>query len=125
MATSFLLKAFSSARSLLRRPVVASPELAAAIEWHQLAQEAEALLGERGWVLLRSFGRMMSGPYSGRYVSALAPDEVRALLAALQRGARIPVHLMHRHQSGNYEASTLSLADGCLMMHYPDRSEAA
>lgn len=102
-----------------------SPEYMAAVEWHQLAQEAEALLGERGWTLLRSFGRMMSGPYSGRYVSALAPDEVRRLLAALRRGAQIPVHLMHRHRSGTYESSWLALADGRLVMHYADRTEAA
>lgn len=103
----------------------ASRMLEAAREWHRLGEEGEAALGRDGWALFRSFGRLMSGSYSGSYVSALPPSEVRALLRALQLGQRIPVHLMHRHRSGNYEASSLSLSAGRLVMHFPDRREAA
>lgn len=94
-------------------------------EWHRLGEEGERLLGASGWSLLRSYGRVMSGPHSGSYVSALAFEEVRRLLLALQRGERIHIHLMHRHHGGNYESSELSLTDGRLVMHYPDRSEPA
>lgn len=102
-----------------------SPELHAAREWHRLGEEGEAVLGTGGWSLFRSFGRIMSGAYSGRYVSALPREEVLALLEALRRGERIPIHLMHRHRTGHYEASCLSLDEGRLMMHYADRSEPA
>jgi hypothetical protein len=91
----------------------------------QLAAEGVSLLGRRGWGLLRSYGRVMSGTYSGLYVSALPAAEVRTLLMALKRGERIPVHLMHRHRSGCYESSRLSLTEGRLLMHYPDRTEPA
>lgn len=94
-------------------------------ERQRLTEEGEALLGHSGWSLLRTYGRMMSGSYSGQYVSGLPSAEVRALLHALQRGQRIPVHLMHRHRSGCYEASWLSLCEGRLMMHYTDRTEPA
>jgi hypothetical protein len=99
--------------------------LEAAREWHRLGLEAEELLGIHGWSLLRSYGRLMSGPYSGSYVSGLPFGEVRKLLLALQRGERIDVHLMHRHRSGRYESSELSLTDGRLLMHYVDRTEPA
>lgn len=98
---------------------------AAVHEWHRLAHEGEAVLGPTGWVLLRRYGRMMSGTFSGQYVSGLPAAEVRALLEALQRGERIPVHLMHRHRSGCYESSSLSLVHGRLLMHYSDRTEPA
>lgn len=103
----------------------ANEALAAAREWHRLGVEAEELLGRRGWSLLRSYGRLMSGPYSGSYVSGIPFSEARKLLLALEQGERVPVHLMHRHRSGNYESSVLSLAGGELVMHYPDRSEPA
>lgn len=99
--------------------------LEAALERHRLGQEGERLLGATGWPLFRSYGRMMRGPYSGSYVSGLPVDEVRRLLAALKRGQRIPVHMMHRHRSGNYESSELSLTDGRLVMHFAARSEPA
>ena len=97
----------------------------AAHEWDRLTQEGQALLGPTGWNLLRRYGRLMAGTYSGQYVSALPGAEVRALLQALQRGEQIPVHLMHRHRSGDYHSSWLSLADSCLLMHYSDRTEPA
>lgn len=102
-----------------------NPTVEATREWHRLEVEAEELLGPTGWGLLRSYGRLMSGPYSGRYVSALPFSDVRQLLLALRRGERIPVHLMHRHRSGNYESSVLSLSEEGLVMHYADRSELA
>lgn len=101
------------------------PAMEAAREWHRFGLEVEELLGTRGWGLLRSYGKLMSGTHNGSYVSGLPLSEARKLLDALQRGERIPVHLMHRHRSGNYESSELSLTDGRLMMHYPDRSEPA
>jgi hypothetical protein len=107
------------------RSVRTNPTLEAAREWHKLGVEGEELLGAKGWSLLRSYGRLMSGPYSESYVSALPFREVRQLLLALRRGERIPVHLMHRHRSGHYESSELSLSEGVLMMHYPDRNEVA
>lgn len=94
-------------------------------ERHRLTHDAEALLGPTGWALLRTYGRLMSGRFCGQYVSGLPDAEVRALLKALQHGEEIPVHLMHRHRSGCYESSRLSLAQGRLMMHYRDRIEGA
>ena len=94
-------------------------------QWHRLAGEGAKLLGDTGWVLFRSYGRIMAGPHSGSYVSGLPMDEVRRLLSALAMGERVPVHLMHRHASGNYEPSELSLTDGRLVMHYSGRSEPA
>jgi hypothetical protein len=112
-------------KELRTRRQSAAALMDAAREWHALAQQGEALLGRKGWTLLRGYGRMMSGPYSGQYVSALPAAEAAVLLKALQRGETIPVHLMHRHRSGCYEASFLSLADGRLLMHYPGRTEPA
>lgn len=97
----------------------------AAVEWNRLRHEGEEVLGVAGWRLFRRFGRVMAGPYSGSYVSGLSFDETRRLLWALKEGRRIPVHLMHRHRSTNPAASELSLADGCLVMHYATRSEPA
>jgi hypothetical protein len=91
----------------------------------RLTQEGEALLGSVGWALLRTYGRVMSGTHSGRYVSALPCAEVRVLLQALQHGVGIPVHLMHRHRSGCHESSWLSLVEGRLLMHFPERTEPA
>jgi len=97
----------------------------AAREWHELSLKGDALLGARGWTLLRTHGRLTTGPHSGHYVSALSADEVHALLQALGRGERIPVHLMHRHRSGDSELSCLCLVDGKLVMNFADRTESA
>jgi hypothetical protein len=112
-------------KRLRTRPNSAASLMDAAREWYGVAQEGEALLGKSGWTLMRGYGRMMSGPHSGQYVSALPVADVRVLLQALQRGEKVPVHLMHRHRSGCYEASSLSFASGRLLMHYLDRSEPA
>lgn len=102
-----------------------NPALEAAREWHQLRLDGERLLGVTGWRLFRGYGRLMSGPHSGSYVSSLPCDEVRRLLVAMQRGERIPVHLMHRHRSGTYDSSALSLVNGRLVMHFAERTESA
>jgi hypothetical protein len=115
----------ASLQARLRRTAAAPTLMDVVLEWHQLSQEGQALLGETGWTLLRAYGRVMSGKFTGQYVSGLPVDEVRSLLRALQRGQRVPVHLMHRHRSGNYESSSLSLSDGRLLMHYGSRTEPA
>lgn len=119
------MKLVSKLKELCNRATSRSWLIDVALERHRLAQEGEAVLGRAGWGLLRRYGRMMSGTFSGQYVSGLPGAEVRALLRALQRGERIPVHLMHKHRSGCYESSSLSLVDGCLLMHYSDRTEPA
>ena len=118
------MRVLSKLKTLCNR--TESPSLMdAAREWHSLGHEARALLGPRGWALFRSYGRLMSGTHSGQYVSALPASYVRALLQQLQAGNQVPVHLMHRHRSGCYESSRLSVTDGRLLMHYPDRTEFA
>lgn len=115
----------SKLKGLCMRAAFPGSAMAVARDLERLTQEGEALLGLTGWALLRRYGRLMSGTYSGQYVSALPGAEVRTLLQALRRGDRIPVHLMQRHRSGCYESSWLSLARGRLLMHYPDRTEPA
>ena len=97
----------------------------AALEIDRLRQEGEEVLGVAGWRLFRSYGRVMSGPYSGNYVSGLPFEEARRFIIALKQGQRVPVHLMHRHRSGNFGVSELSVEDGSLVMHYATRSEPA
>ena len=94
-------------------------------ELQDLDRYALNLLRRRGWGLLFSYGRLMHGPDSGMYVSALPTEVVVALLDALARGDELYVHLMHRHVSGNYESSMLRLVDGRLVMRFPDREELA
>lgn len=119
------MRLLSKLRALWNRTESPESLMDVAREWHSLGHEAEALLGPGGWPLFRGYGRLMSGPYSGQYASALPSSNVRALLQQLQAGDRVPVHLMHRHRSGCYESSWLSLAEGRLLMHYPDRTESA
>lgn len=73
-------------KELFARTASADALMEAAREWNTLKREGEALLGPTGWTLLRRYGRLMSGTYSGQYVSALPASQVRALLQALQRG---------------------------------------
>lgn len=122
---SRLLRMLSKLKELSTRSAFPASAMTFARDLERLTLEGEGILGPSGWALLRRYGRVMSGTYSGRYVSALPPADVRALLKALQRGDRIPVHLMHRHRSGCYESSWLSLAEGRLLMHYPERTEPA
>ena len=94
-------------------------------ERRQLERRAEALLGKRGWELLISYGRVMSGHRSGLYVSALPTEEIQEILEALSRGDDVDVHLMHRHLSGSYMSSTLRLEGGHLMMRFSTGVERA
>jgi hypothetical protein len=86
---------------------------------------ADEVLGKRQAHLLRRYGRVMSGPCSGSYVSGIAPSAARAYIEAMARGEEIPVHLMHRHRSGTYESSSLQMVDGRLIMKFDDRTELA
>lgn len=91
----------------------------------QLRAEAERLLGDRAWFLLESYGKLMDGPRSGLYVSGLSGEEQLTLAKRLIAGETVHVHLMHRHRSGNYEASSLRWDDGTLVMVFRDRERIA
>jgi hypothetical protein len=84
---------------------------------------AEQVLGNRGWSLFQRYGRITDGPRSGMYVSGLEMDEVATLLADLETGKELYVHLMHRHRSGDHEQSALRLVDGAFVMRFSDREE--
>jgi hypothetical protein len=90
-----------------------------------LADFGEQALGKRGWTLLRSYGRVITGPNVGRYVNALPIAEIRRIVGALVAGKEVHVHLMHKHVSGCYESSRLRLVDGRLVMVYRNRQELA
>ena len=94
-------------------------------KWLAMYQSAGAALGDRNWRLLCSYGRVMSGPHSGLYVSGIPMPAAQAFIAALLRGEEISVHLMHRHVSGNYESSRLRFDGTRLWMHFADRTELA
>lgn len=91
----------------------------------ELVGRAQVLLGERAWSLLQSYGKLMSGPHSGHYVSALPAQTQLSVAEQLVAGKTLPIHLMHRHRSGNYETSSLKWRDGQLVMSFKDREEAA
>lgn len=82
----------------------------------ELAREGEALLGTRQWTLLSSYGRLMAGPHAGSYFNALPVQTQRDMLSKLVAGEEIAVHLMHRHRSGHYEASSLRYENSELWM---------
>lgn len=89
----------------------------------ELSKYAEARLGARGWFMFSCYGRVMSGQFSGRYVSGLPLSVARELVDALASGETLDIHLMHKHRSGVYESSQLRLRDGRLEMHFADRVE--
>ena len=93
--------------------------------WLALHQGAAAALGHRNWRRLCSHGRVMSGPYSGQYVSGIPVPVAEAFVQALLHGEAIPVHLMHGHRPGTHESSCLRLVDGRLVMFFGDRIELA
>ena len=93
--------------------------------WLAMHHCAAAALGHRNWRRICSHGRVMSGPHSGQYVSGIPVPAAQALIQALLRGEAIPVHLMHRRRSGNYETSRLRLVNGQLLMVFSDRTELA
>jgi hypothetical protein len=88
-----------------------------------LHMEAERLLGQPQWFLLSNYGKLMSGPDAGMYVSGIAYDRARAIVHALMAGEQVDVHLMHRHRSGNYEASALRFSKGKFLMVFSNRTE--
>lgn len=94
-------------------------------KWLAMYQSAGAALGDRNWRLLCSYGRVMSGPHGGLYVSGIPMPAAQAFIAALLRGEEVPVHLMHRHVSGNYESSRLRFDGTRLWMCFADRAELA
>lgn len=91
----------------------------------KLRMQAERLLGEKAWFLVESYGKLMDGPDSGRYVSALKGEGKLDIAKRLVAGQLVTVHLMHRHRSGNHEVSSLRLRDGQLLMVFKDREELA
>lgn len=108
--------------------VTASMDESEANPFHRLVEvrlEAECLLGERSWFLLSCYGKLMDGPRAGSYVSGI-PSEVQIdIVHRLVRGETIHVHLMHRHRSGHYEASSLRWSQHGLVMVFRDREEPA
>lgn len=87
---------------------------------------AERLLGKRSWALLSCYGRFMTGPHTGSYVSGVPFAVQHEIIHRLARGETVPVHLMHRHVSGNYESSSLRWSrSGGFVMAFPDREEKA
>ncbi|WP_416761835.1 hypothetical protein ACNI65_06220 [Roseateles sp. So40a] len=91
----------------------------------ELQEVARELLGGPALWMLLSYGRVMEGARVGRYVSGLPGDEQLELARKLSRGETVPVHLMHRHQSGNYESSSLRWEGGNLFMVFADREDPA
>lgn len=91
----------------------------------EVRQQAEQLIGARAWALVSSFGKLMDGPQAGLYVSGIAFDEQLAVVRRLACGETVPVHLMHKHKSGNYQASALRLSSSGLVMVFADREELA
>lgn len=87
--------------------------------------QAESLLGARAWSLLQSYGKLMAGPHSGHYVSALPAQDQLGIAEQLVAGKTLFIHLMHRHRSGNYETSSLGWRDGQLVMVFADREQLA
>lgn len=91
----------------------------------KLSAQAERLLGAAAWSLLRSYGKLMAGPHSGHYVSGLPAQDQLNVAEQLVAGKTLLIHLMHRHRSGNYEASALRWNGRRLVMVFKDREEAA
>lgn len=91
----------------------------------EVRREAERIIGKRAWLLLTCYGKLMAGPHAGSYVSALAGDEQLKLVRRLLSGDTVLVHLMHRHQSGNYETSSLRWTPAGLVMVFCDREVPA
>ena len=92
----------------------------------ELTRYGQEQLGVREWGLLHSYGKLMTGePFGGLYVSGVPCEMGKCFVDALVRGETIKVHLMHRHRSGHYEASSLRLHGGRLVMVFNDREELA
>ena len=97
-----------------------------ALEEHLvLYRYADKVLGPKAHRLLVRYGRVMSGPYGGLYVSGIPTAVAKELIERLVNGDEIGVHLMHRHVSGNYESSRTRYDGSRLWMLFTDRSELA
>lgn len=95
-------------------------------QYLMLTRLAERRLGPRSWFLLSCYGRLMTGPYSGLYVSGLPYAAQRELIHQLTQGETVPVHLMHRHMSGTYVSSSLRWSPHCgFVMVFPECEEKA
>ena len=106
--------------------MVKDPELARWVrDYSELVRRAEQILGARGWAVLYAYGRLMSGPRSGIYLSALPLEEIGLTIDRLADGCELDIHLMHRYRSDHQEASRLLLIGGKLFMRYRDRDEPA
>jgi hypothetical protein len=51
---------------------VEHPAVSSLLRHAEVCREAERIIGERAWHLLSFYGKLMAGPRSGSYVSALA-----------------------------------------------------
>lgn len=91
----------------------------------ELRRKGEKALGRREWSLFSCYGKLMDGPYAGAYVSGIPLVEQLALIQRLANGQTVPVHLMHKHRSGNYEASDLRLSPNGLVMMFGNGEEPA
>ena len=92
----------------------------------EVRREVEGLIGARAWALLCSYGRLMDGPHTGLYVSGVPYAVQLDIVKRLVRGETVPVHLMHRHVSGNHESSCLRWSQGGgFVMVFSDREEKA
>lgn len=80
-----------------------------------LQRDAVVALGDTNWRLLWRYGKVVSGPDSGRYVSSLTFDATRRLVEDLARGAEISVCLMNRPDFELEHGSSLRLIGGRLL----------
>lgn len=110
---------------LRRRKVGAAVSMADLCSYAALQAEGEQLLGTQNFFLLVSYGRLMGGPHSGSYVSSRPINERVNFARRLIAGEMLNIHLMHRHVSGKYDASTLCWRDGRLVMVFDGREEIA
>jgi hypothetical protein len=91
----------------------------------ELDREASELLNPRAWKVLRRYGRIVGGPYSGLYVSGVPVDLQREIVRRLAAGETLLIHLMHTHRSGRHQGSATRWAEGELVMVYEDREVRA
>jgi hypothetical protein len=91
----------------------------------EVHRKAERLIGTRAWLLVSCYGKLTEGPNAGSYVSGLPMCLQLDLIRQLSERATVPVHLMHRHKSGEYERSSLRWSRGDLFMVFNDREELA
>lgn len=102
-------------------------ERAAFMLFLEVRRKAEHLLGPRAWFLLSCYGKLREeGPYPGCYVSGASAQLQLDLIRRLYSGHTVPVHLMHRHKSGDSELSTLRWSpERGLVMVFENREERA